>query len=251
MLAHGSRALLNGFWLGVLSSEALRAVDERYYDQAASYRTPDWNERGLFPWERDLITAHFGEGSRVAVLSAGGGREVLALLLEGYEAVGYEPHPALVSYAEAFLAERGHPSRVRPVARDEFPGDPGKVDGVVVGWGGFPLMRGRERRISLLHDAHHHLPPGGPVLLSFFERLGGRELLVTARIANAIRSLLGRPPVELGDTLAPNPVHVFNRQTFVEEIAAAGFEVAEYRVIGPADEATSYAAAVIRAHGEA
>ena len=248
-LANAARAAISGFWLGVLSDASLRLVDERYYEESVIYRTDEWNERGLFDWERDLIDEHFRDRERIVVLACGGGREVLALLREGFEATGYEPHPALVSYARTFLAARGYASRVHAAQRDEFPADAGPADAVVVGWGGFSLVHRRARRIALLREARRALPPGGPVLLSFFARQrDGRELKLTKAAATRLRRLRGRQPPELGDTLAPNLVHVFTRPRLVEEVAAAGLELVVYQALAPADESTSYASAVVRAH---
>jgi SAM-dependent methyltransferase len=247
-IMRGTRAAINASWLGLLSDESLRLLDERYYDQSVVYRTDEWNERGLFEWERELIDEHFRSCRRVLVLACGGGREVLALLSEGFDATGYEPHPALLTYARGFLRSRGHESRVHAAPRDEFPAAAGRADGVVVGWGGFSLVHGRARRIALLREAGRRLSPGGPVLLSFFARASdGRELKMTRAAATALRRLRGHPPVDLGDTLAPNMVHVFTRARLVEEARAANLELAAYRVIAPADGVTSYAAAVVRA----
>jgi hypothetical protein len=108
-------------------------------------------------------------------------------------------------------------------------------------------MQGRARRIAFLSQARRRLPHGGPVLLSFFDRSRDtRELRWTAAVANRLRRLRRAEPVELGDTLAPNLVHVFTRAQVSEEVAAAGFELAAYAVIGSAADATSYASAVAR-----
>jgi hypothetical protein len=239
--------VLNGVWLGLLSEAGLRALDEGYYDGEYAYRSDEWNERGLFDWEGELVAAHFPGGGRVAVPACGGGREVLALLGSGFDATGYESHPVLAGYGRDFLAGRGHPDRVRPVARDRFPEAAAPCDGIVVGWQAFALLHGRERRIEFLTGARGSVEAEAPVLLSFFARDGdSRELRWTAAIANAIPGAR-RPAVELGDTLAPNRVHVFSRAEIEAELSAAGFALAEYRTLGRADENTMYAAAVGRA----
>lgn len=247
-LARGTRALLNALWLGMLSDRSLRALDRRYYDSAGVYRTADWNEKGLFDWERRSIEEHFNGSERVLVIACGGGREVLALLESGFDAVGFEPHPDLADYARNFLAERGHPGRVEDAQRDEFPVAGGPCDGVLVGWGAYSLMHGGAARVRLLSDARRQLPPGGPVLLSFFDRDGdSRELKWTRAAANAFRRLRGADALELGDTLSPNLVHVFSRGELSEEADAAGLDVASYEIAGHADGATRYAYAVLRA----
>jgi hypothetical protein len=193
------------------------------------------------------VDTHFAERRRIVVVACGGGREVLALLGDGLDAHGYEPHAGLASFASDLLATRGHPGRVHVSPRSGFPPDAPSCDGVIVGWGAYSLIHGRDARVRLLADAGRRLPSGGPLLLSFFETARhGRELRVTRAIANALRGARGRAPLELGDTLAPNRVHVFSRAEAAAEIAAAGLELAEYRVVGEAHAAVNYAAVVAR-----
>jgi hypothetical protein len=247
VLAHGTRGLLNALWLGVLSERSLRALDRRYYDSAGVYRTAGWNEKGLFPWELRSVEDHFRQGARVLVPACGGGREVLALLEAGFDAAGYEPHPDLAAYARSFLAERGHRDRIEEAKPDEFPSAGGPCDAVLVGWGAYSLMHGRAARVAFLGGARHQLPTGGPVLISFFDRdADTRELRWTRAAANALRRLRGADALELGDTLAPNLVHIFSRAQLSEEAAAAGFDIASYEVAGHADGATRYAYAVLQ-----
>lgn len=246
-LATASRTLLNGLWLGVLSDVELAALDERYYDEAAAYRTVAWNERGLFDWERQMVEAHFGGCGRVVVTSAGGGREVLALAEMGFDVVGYESHPGLMAFARDFLAERGHAGRIRPAPRDVFPTDVGAYDGLVVGWGAYSLIHDRARRVRFLEAAGRDLSNVGPVLLSYFERQrDSRELRWTTALANRLRGWRGVTPVALGDTLAPNLVHAFTGAELAEELGAAGLRVATQWTTGNADNTVSYACAVAR-----
>jgi hypothetical protein len=246
-LERASRGALAGLWLGALSDDGLRALDERYYDAEDVYRTAAWNEKGLFDWERAIVDEHFRGRERIVVAACGGGREVLALLEDGFDAIGYEPHPRLAAYARDLLAAHGHPGRVHDAPRSRFPPSASSCDGVIVGWGAYSLVPGRAGRVRLLADARGRLPSGGSVLLSFFETSRhGRALRTTVAIANALRGARGRARLELGDTLAPNLVHVFTRDELAEEVAAAGLELAEHLVVGAADVSVSYAAAVAR-----
>ncbi len=246
-LATGSRIVLNGLWLGVLSDAELAAIDQRYYEDAGQYRTAAWNERGLFEWEQRLVDEHFAQCERVVVLAAGGGREVLALLQQGFDVIGYESHPDLVGFAQDLLETRGHPGRLHPSARDAFPVDAGPCDGMVVGWGAYSLMQARHRRVALLSNASEHLSARGPVLLSFFERtVADREVRWTSRIANGLRRVRRAEAVELGDTFAPNFVHVFTRGELAAEVEAAGLHLVSYWTTGEVDRTTRYACAVVR-----
>jgi hypothetical protein len=247
-LARGSRALVSGVLLGLLSDAPLRALDERYYSETELYRTPAWNERGLFPWEQELVQDHFDPGGRAVVLACGGGREVLALLRSGYDAVGFESHPALAAFGEAFLTSKGYPHRIACVARDSFPADVDACDGVVIGWGAYSLVHSRARRVALLQQIRPHLVAHAPVLLSFFERpTDHREARWTKAIADTLRRVRGADRIEMGDMLAPNLIHAFRRDEIAVEAAAAGFEVAVHRPISDIDTTTSYGSAVVRA----
>jgi len=240
------RGVLNGLLLGLMSDEHLRRLDEHYYRRDMTYRSVAWNEHGLAGWERNAVKRSFASHSRITVVASGGGREVLALLLAGFDATGYEPHPDLHRFAQGFLAANGYPGRALPMPRDNFPYT-GRVDGVLVGWGGYSLIAPRARRVRFLSDAAATMPSGGGVLLSVFARvLHGRELQLTSRLASALRRIRGEAPIELGDTLAPNRVHVFTTAELRAEFDDAGIELESCGFVGAADSMTSYACATGR-----
>ncbi|HKP88681.1 MAG TPA: hypothetical protein VJT75_01785 [Thermoleophilaceae bacterium] len=246
-LERTSRSALSALWLGVLSEDALGELDEQYYGFETMYHTAEWNEGGLLPWERTLVDERVAPGSRVIVLGCGGGREALALLEDGFDAVGYDPHPALVAYAEELLTAHGHPGRAFVSPRDDFPPGAPPSDAVLVGWGAYTLIRGRATRLRVLAGARDVLPAGAPIILSFLQAPRfGRGLRMTVSVANALRRARGGEPLELGDTLAPNLVHVFTPEQVAGEIAAAGLELVEYRRVGQADMPVAYAAVVAR-----
>ena len=237
-------AAVAGAWLARLTTAELVALDEAFYDLDALYRTDAWNERGLFGWERAAI-ASFDPGSRIVVPGCGGGREVLALLRAGFDAVGYEPHRDLAGYAERFLAAHEHPNRAHPAPRDAFP--PGATpDGVLVGWGAYSLIAGSRARIAFLAAARTALRPGGAIIVSGFHHERHRPVdRLAVAIANRGRARRALEPVELGDTLAPNRVHVFTTAELAAELGAAGLrQAAVERVDEPV---AGYAYAIGRA----
>lgn len=155
---------------------------------------------------------------------AGGGREVLGLLEQGYDAVGYEPNFALVQAGRRLLDGLGYPDRLHELADDCFPADE-RPDAVLVGWGSHMLVVGRARRVAYLRAARAALPRGAPILLSFWVREPvQRRLNVTAAVATVVRRIVRRPPADLGDDLAPNFVHQFTAEEISGELASAGFE---------------------------
>jgi hypothetical protein len=231
-------AVFDGLWLGLLSREDWARFDESFYDTRREpvgnkqfrYDEEEWNLTGLQPWEATAIEDHFPTGSRVLVTGAGGGREVLALLERGFDAVGYEPHPKLVAAGSELLERRGYPARLLVSDRDKFPVVTDVFDAVLVGWGSYTLIAGRVRRIEFLRAARACLPDDAPIMLSFFERTsGGSPRLATmSKVANAVRRMRGLEPVELGDALSPNLVHHFSRDEIASELDAAGFRIKLY-----------------------
>jgi hypothetical protein len=241
-----AHALLSGLWLGLLSEHQLTELDERYYEIDTTYRSAAWNERGLWGWEQQAVARCFAPGSRIVVPGCGGGREVLALLEQGFDAVGYEPHVALQSYAAGFLAGRGHPGRAMPCPRDRFPAGE-RCAGVLVGWGAYSLIAPRSRRVAFLTEAAAALERPGGLILSCFERSGrGWGLKLAAGLASALRRIRRLPPVERGDALAPNRVHVFERSELASELLDAGFSPESLSAVAPAAPGVRYTRAICR-----
>jgi hypothetical protein len=234
----------SGFWLGALSRNAMAAVDEALYSLRSNYQTAEHNRQGLAPWERAAIEAYFSPGSRLMVLAVGGGREVVALRRLGFDAQGWESHPELLASAQKLLVEEGHAGVIHPVRRDEVPVGSDIYDGIILGWGMYMLVHGRPRRLALLGAAHRRLVAGGPLLLSFFDRVSDdRRALRVFRIAQLVRRILFREPVELGDDMLPNVVHRFTRDEIEQELKAAGFELLRFEPSGSGRLASAWAVA--------
>jgi hypothetical protein len=125
--------------------------------------------------------------------------------------------------------------------RDRFPQGVDPFDGLLVGWASYMLMPGRARRIAFLAGAREVMRPGAPALLSFYARSADdRTYARVARVANAVRRLRRREPVEEGDALRPNYVHSFTRAEIAAEAEAAGFALESY-------EDRPYGHAILRA----
>lgn len=218
------RAGFDGFWLGVLDADQLDEIDERYYRNQAIYQDPGFNQSGLQPWERDAVDRSFRHCRRIAVLGAGGGRELVALEAEGFEVAGFECNPLLAEQGNALLASLGCTSRIAAMPRDVWsPGDE-RYDGVIVGWGTYMLIDSRQARIDLLRSVRSCLPAGGPVLVSFFARTDERRYFrVVHGVASALRRLRRRRPIELGVTLNPNRVQYLSLDEVAGELQAGGF----------------------------
>jgi hypothetical protein len=223
------RGCFDGIWLGLLSRRQLARIDEAYYDRNGQYAAESYNRQGLWHWEQSAIENHFSGVRSIVVTSAGGGREVLALAKAGYEVAGFEPHQELARFGSRLLVAEGLDASIDPSPRDRWPAGAIGADGAVVGWGGYMLISGRAHRIAFLHEAAEQLPAGAPILLSFFVRTGAALRFRTAAgIANPMRQLLHRPPVDMGDALMPNLVHFFTRTEVATELADAGFDLVDF-----------------------
>ena len=223
-----------GVWLGVLPRRGLHAVDQAMYDQRSNYREAAHNRRGLFAWEQTAVDGYFAGRSRVAVLGAGAGRELLALWRMGFAPTGFECNPSLVDAAVRLLPAEGCPHRVILVPRDQAPPPGGVYDAAIIGWSAYSLIAGSAARIAMLRGMRALLPARGPILLSFFTRADDdtRAARVLA-VSNRIRYLLRREPTDHGDDLLPNFVHRFTRAEVEQELREAGFQLQRFEPQGP------------------
>ena len=235
-----ARAFGAGIWLGLLSRRRLHEIDALYYDGAfggsaggIDYASRDHNTRGLFAWERAAIDRSFAGRRRLLLLGAGGGREVIALRRLGFHVDAFDCNPRLAAAGSRIIANEASGAPIAIVERDACPTGDVDYDGLIVGWGAYMLIAGRDRRIALLRAMRSRAHPGSPLLISFFEREPiTRSERLTAAIANTIRALSLRPRIDLGDTLAPNFLHYFTRAQIQAELDEAGFDLHRYSTAG-------------------
>lgn len=249
-----AHAGFNGLWLGLMSKDTLHGIDEMYYDaNKGMYCNEEYNRRGLFAWEREVVDNFFADRSSVLVAAVGGGREVLALRRLGFDADGFECHPGLVSFANELLEKEGLTPDVRCVPRDQFPEDGRSYDGLIVGWGAYMLIQGRRNRVNFLKGLRAKVGDGAPLVVSFFHRASDQalHLKIVRSSGNFFRSLLRREPLEYGDDLVPDFVHYFSREELAAELAEAGFAMVYYskkdygHAVGIAAGATRVAQGVV------
>jgi len=232
----------SGFWLGVLRRPGLHAVDQALYEHRTNYQSAEHNHRGLFEWERIAVEGHLQGRRRVAVLGAGGGREVLALWRMGFEPLGYECNPLLVEAAGRLLPAAGCPHPVLELGRD-LPPPPGeRFDAVMIGWSSYSLVTGRAERLEMLRGVRAVLDPGAPLMLSFFVRSeADRRAARVMRVANPVRRALRRPRIDPGDDLLPNFVHRFTRAEIEAELRETGFRLERFEPPGPGPRDSAWA----------
>jgi hypothetical protein len=220
----------SGLWLGLLDRRDLYAIDDAEYASRAAYRTDAHNLGGFFDWERRAVDHHFPVTGPVVVVGAGAGREVLALAERGHPVTGFECNPVLVEAGRDLLRRTGSSgAALHWLARGAAPTGPGPYAAAVVGWSAYMLMPGRASRVAFLAGLHGVLPRDAPVLLSFASRTAGeRRPALLAAVANPVRRVRRRPPVELGDDLAPNYLHRFTGAEIAAELADGGYRLRHF-----------------------
>ena len=227
------QSVFTGFWLGILSQSDLDSVDDAYYVGGRGkrlgpidYTRTDYNKRGLFEWEKKAIETYFPVGGSVALIGAGGGREVLALRRLAFRVEAWECQPGFVNTANDLLVAEGFEPSVAYAPRNTVPAGTEMFDGLVIGWGTYTLVPGRARRIDLLGELRTWVETGSPILLSFFTRRpGDSQFPIAAAVGNLARRILRRERLEVGDSLDPNFVHHFVESEMESELAAGGFRL--------------------------
>lgn len=218
-----------GFWLGILKRENIHLVDSIYYNKTKQYQDQDYNLSGLWQWEKIVLEKYFKSCQSLLVGGVGGGREALALCKLGYEVDAFECNSNLVKFANQLMLQEGFISSIKLAPRDRCPDSDKKYDGIIVGWGAYMLIQGKNKRIAFLQSIHQQAKVNAPLLVSFFDYSGIQIYhKIIARIANTIKLLIGGEPIEPGDSLVPDYVHYFTRDEIEQEFKEAGFELVMY-----------------------
>ena len=227
----------------ILTEKDWLELSRSTYSRSAKYsRGSTHNESGLFEFERSAIEEMFPPPpASILVGACGGGRELFALLDQGYRiAAAYDPvasfvaalrnDPRLVESRDRICIGT-HQAIESMVPLAELRQRESHVDAVVVGWGSYTHILGAARRIEFLRSLRA-LCPRGPVLLSFFVQTGS-EAERPGRLRAKLRRILGTTAamVETGDGLhgATGGIHYFTETTFGTEAAEAGYRVRHWR----------------------
>jgi hypothetical protein len=221
-------AVLSGFWLGVMSEKSLDYSDELHYNSANRYIGDKYNTSGLFDFEKAMIEKHFHGAKHLLLLAAGGGRETIALSGMGYVVDSYECNKKLVESGNALL-ERTAQNRILFLERNSVPAEIKKFDGIIIGWGAYSLIRGRNRRISFLNSLKPFLNTGAPLMISFlWEEKKSRKDLIIKSVSNFFRFFRLKEKSEPGDRLFNEFVHFFTEEEVRVELAEAKYRVIDY-----------------------
>ena len=216
-------------------ADPARTVLSKYDAQAPYYSGlrsgPDMPER-LLSWVHERVRA----GGRILVAGSGAGHECFALAKSGYEVVGVDFSPAMVSAARREGARRAIPA-VFHVADLRTHAEPAaSLAGIFFTYDVYSFVPSAAEREDLLLRMSTWLEPTGVVFLSArrYERLYDPLVLTVQR---AVR--LGEERARWGQShtrwIAPDGalrrsfVQVFGEKTLRRELAAAGFRAAGWR----------------------
>jgi len=224
---HSLNSVWAGVLFGILDKPALDRLDHHYYTTNPMYRRDSYTTRGLFDWEQEALDAFFPAAGNILVIGAGGGREALALINKGYTVEAWECNGSLVAYAQEVFTRQGLANPVRLSPRDDVPETGRQVDGAIIGWTVYSHIQGSHARMNLLARLKDRLKAGAPLLVSYAYLCGPNALFgVTERVANAIRRMRGREPVEYGDFMVPTFSHYFPEEQIRKELTEPGFRLA-------------------------
>jgi len=227
--------LHEGFWLGWLDPEDLTAITIGSFQQSRMYNGPEHNQSGLFTWERKTVDRFFPPSTRILVAASGGGRKLIALHHLGFQADGFDCASNLVKSSQRLLQELGISSNVMLCAPSDVPREVTHHDSLIVGWTAYTHIPGSSRRIAFLRKLRASVPPGAPILVSFWVREGtSPDERGAFRLAKCFRYLRGRQaePLEPGDHVTPRGYsHNFAKAEIEAELKAGGFRMCHYSQI--------------------
>jgi SAM-dependent methyltransferase len=226
-LLTGIRAVHTGFWLGLLDRQALQGLTTRQYEDDDSYAEENYNLSGLHHWETSVVEQYFSGCRTLLIGAAGAGREIIALSRRGFQADGFDCSPRFLERARSLCEAQGVAANLFLAAPGEAPEEAGVYDGLILGWGGYIHIPGRERRVRFLREFRKHVKAGGPLLVSVISRGESGRVKISFAVARLVRALsLSREPVALGDTLSGLWFQLeFSEAETRDELGQAGFRM--------------------------
>ena len=217
---------------GFLRFDALgRHMAENWRHFGVTQTEPDVAD-GLFGWERSFYGRFMTPGERVLIVGCGGGRDLLALLEQGYRVEGLEPVAVCAAMARERVASRGLAATVY-TADIVTAALSGRYNVVIFSWLCYSYIPLRARRVAVLRKTREHLADGGRVLIPYVLAPSAPRRLPwrLARLASRLSRADWRP--EYGDVFTPrletgtiHYEHQFQPAEIEAEADAAGLAVA-------------------------
>jgi SAM-dependent methyltransferase len=124
---------------------------------------------GLYPSEAAFYHRFLQRGDHILVVGSGSGRDLIALLKEGYRADGLEPAELAAERARVMVAEAGVHSNIRVGSMEASPPDRA-FDVYIFSGLCYGYIPERRTRVAALAAARARLAPGGRILLTYVPR---------------------------------------------------------------------------------
>jgi len=210
---------------GALTFAGLRRAIE------ADWRTFNDDEEstnaGLFPAEQHFIDEHVGAGSRILLVGAGTGRELIALATGGFRVTGVEPVPRTLDLCRRALASRRLDADLRAGYIEDVALDRDLFDVAMFSFFVYSLIPTSSRRIAALKKVARAVKPDGLILVSYM--VDGAPSPYLTRIARGVGAITRSDwRIEPGDAVyrtSPGALrfeHIFTRREIDAELDAAG-----------------------------
>lgn len=218
-------SLLVGFFLGIFKQKDLKWIDKRFYNQVEEYLSDSYNKQA-FDWEERVVSEYFTGLKTTMIIAVGCGREAYFMHNRGFEVHAYECNQRFREFGDGFFKREGISLQIKDVERDSFPNTDMLFDSIIVGWGAYTHIKGREKRIQLLKDALSLLNPDGLLLISFWPwHQKYINLNRVYKIGSFVAKIVGNEKLEKGDVLRPFYGRYFQPGDAESEMQEAGFNV--------------------------
>jgi len=167
--------VLNHLAAGTLTIDQLRAGIEHNWE---SFGGSDAEiSAGLAPWEQDTFARFVARGDDVLLVGSGQGRDLIALVADGYRVTGVEPARRAVAGCRRQLEARGLTADVIEGFFEDV-ALPRRFDVIFFTGCCYNFIPESRRRIAALQKAVAHLSPRGRIVINYStERSGDRRLM--------------------------------------------------------------------------
>ena len=229
LFARANRAL-NHLAAGTLRISDLRVGIEHSWEHFGA--RDDAIAAGLMGWEEELLTRFVSADDRVLLVGSGPGRDLIALVGNGYRVTGVEPAARANATARRHLERRGLSADIIEGFFEDV-ALPDRFDVIMFSYCCYSFIPDSRRRIAALRKAADHLTERGRIVISYLTEPPGHPLLIhLARLAATVSGSDWRPErgdvVHPVDTAAPlfHYEHPFQPGEIEGEAMAAGLRTA-------------------------
>ena len=130
---------------------------------------------GLVPWERAYYARTLRPDDRILLIGCGTGRDLIALLREGYRVEGLDPAPEAIALARGMLDRLGLAAPLHTAAIEDFV-PPARFDVLAFSPFAYSYIPQSRRRRALLARLAPYLEPGGRMIVTYVPAPRARRL---------------------------------------------------------------------------